>query len=98
MTGAGNSIHTDALPFFAGKQVRIAVHADEIGREAGERWAQQLYQAGAKYVDRFDFNGVALADGKPCKDLAEYASLLDDDRLDPDRIYAGLSQTEWPTT
>jgi hypothetical protein len=77
MTGAGNSIHADALPHFAGTHIRIAVHADEAGRKAGERWATQLYSAGAERVDSFNFAGLAKADGQPVKDLADFATLLD---------------------
>jgi len=100
MTGAGNAIDAEALPLFAGKHTRIAFHAEESekGREAAHRWKDQLYGAGAALIDGFDFNGKALADGKPCKDLAEYASLLDDERPDPDRVFAGLPQMGKPTT
>jgi hypothetical protein len=76
MTGAGNSIHTDALPSFAGKHVRIAVHDDNAGRKAGERWAGQLYRAGAARVDWFDFSGLTKRDGQPVKDLADFAAQL----------------------
>jgi hypothetical protein len=79
MTGAGNSIHAVALPLFAGRHVRIAVHADNEGRSAGERWARQLYHAGATLVDGFHFDGITKYDGRPAKDLADFATLLDPD-------------------
>jgi hypothetical protein len=79
MTGAKNPIDPDALPFFAGKRVRIAVHLDDAGREAGERWAFQLYAAGATLVDGFNFNGLTMPDGRPVEDLADFATLLDPD-------------------
>jgi hypothetical protein len=79
LTGAGNSIHADALPLFAGRRVRIAVHADSKGREAGERWARQLYGAGAASVDGFHFDGLSKRDGQPVEDLADFATLLDPD-------------------
>lgn len=76
MTGAGNSIHPDALPLFAGKHVRIAIHDDVKGHEAARRWADQLYRAGAKLVDGFDFAGMKKRDGRPVEDLADFATLL----------------------
>jgi hypothetical protein len=81
MTGAGNSIHADALPVFAGKHVRVAVHGDDAGRKAGKHWAQQLYGAGAACVDWFDFSGLVRRDGQPVKDLADFATQLDLDCL-----------------
>jgi hypothetical protein len=77
MTGAGNSIHADALSHFAGKHVRIATHDDDAGRAAGVKWATQLYTAGAALVDRFNFAGLVMANGKPVNDLADFATLLD---------------------
>lgn len=77
MTGAGNSIRPDALPRFAGKHVRIAVHDDKAGRTAGERWAKALYSAGAALVDSINFAGLTKADGQPVKDLADFATMLD---------------------
>ena len=76
---AGNSIRADALPLFAGRRVRIAVHADSQGRDAGERWAHQLYGAGAIAVDGFHFDGLTKRDGKPVEDLADFAGLLKQD-------------------
>ena len=90
MTGAGNSIHADALAHFAGKHVRIAVHADDKGHEAGERWADQLYYAGAKERDWFDFSGLTKHDGQPVKDLADFSTLLGPDDLPPARVLSGL--------
>jgi len=76
MTGAGPSIHMTALPYFEGKRIRIPVHADDAGRRAGERWAGQLYDAGAKLVDGFHFPALPMPTGKPVKDLADLATLL----------------------
>jgi hypothetical protein len=90
MTGAGNSIHADALPLFAGKRVRIAVHADEQGREAGRRWANQLWRAGAVRVDGFDFSGLERCDDQPVKDLANFATLLDLDAPPVAQVLADL--------
>lgn len=93
MTGAGNSIHVDALQHFAGKHIRIATHDDDSGRDAGAKWARQLYGAGAATVDRFVFNGLAMADGQPVNDLADYSTLLgfDDDAPTPPAVLAGMT-------
>ena len=90
MTGAGNLIHADSLPLFAGKRVRIAVHADDQGREAGERWAAQLYRAGAVAVDGVHFDGLTKRDGQPIKDLADFATLLDSDEPPAVSVLADL--------
>jgi hypothetical protein len=90
VTGAGNSIHADALPHFAGKHIRLAVHDDDAGRKAGERWAGQLYRAGAERVDSFDFAGLTKNDGQPVKDLADFATLLDHANPPAVRVLAGL--------
>lgn len=79
MTGASKRISKDALPRFRGKRVRIFVHQDEAGRDAGERWKDQLYLAGASKVDGFSFEGLRLPAGRPIKDLADYATLIRSD-------------------
>jgi len=78
VTGAGNSIHAEAIPMFANKRVRIGVHADNAGKTAAERWAEQLHEVGAE-VDGFEFDGATLR-GKPIEDLADFATLLDDEK------------------
>lgn len=88
ITGAGNSIHADALPLFAGRHVRIAVHADKEGREAGERWARELHHAGASCVDGFHFDRLIMPNGCAVKDLADYATLLDFERPPRVRVFA----------
>lgn len=90
MTGGGNNIQPNALAFFAGKHIRIAVHADDQGREAGERWAGQLYGAGAEALDGFDFSGLVRSDGKPVKDLADFATLLDLERTQTVAVFSDL--------
>lgn len=81
ITGSGNAIDPAALPLFAGKHVRIAVHDDPKGQgmAAAERWARQLFEAGAGKVDWFDFRGLTGCDGKRVTDLADFAKLLDDE-------------------
>jgi len=80
MTGAGNSIHPDALPNFVGKHIRIATHNDleGQGQEAARRWATQLVTVAAAKVEVIDFGktGLTKFDGSPIKDLADYATLL----------------------
>lgn len=83
MLGASQRIHPDSLPMFTGKRVRILCHADEAGRRAAQRWAEQLLSVGGK-VDGFDFSGLERVDGKPAKDLNDCLLLNAD----------GFSQTE----
>lgn len=90
LTGAGNSIHTDAFPYFAGKVVRITVHDDPEGRDAARRWADQLYRAGATHVDGFDFAGILTRDGQLVQDLADFATLLDPDESVSVRVFDDL--------
>lgn len=47
MTGAGLSIHPEALPLFKNKTVSLFVHNDAAGIEAARRWQDQLTDAGA---------------------------------------------------
>lgn len=94
MTGAGNTIHADALPLFAGKRVRIAVHSDSQGRRAGERWARQLYGAGATYVDGLDFGEITKNDNQPAQDLADYATLLDDENTSVGYVLADFTAAQ----
>lgn len=47
MIGGGLSIHAEALPLFAGKQVCIFSHHDQAGIDAARNWAKQLTEAGA---------------------------------------------------
>lgn len=77
MTGAGNSIHPEALPYFAGKRIRIVAHADDEGRAAAQRWSDQLYHAGAVHVDFVNFGRVKMPNGEMAKDLADFVTLLD---------------------
>jgi hypothetical protein len=90
VTGAGNGISPNALPLFAGKRIRIAAHADTPGRDAAERWAAQLYKAGAQEVDRFDFAGLMKSDTKPVNDLADFATCLDLEHPPTLQVFADL--------
>ena len=87
--GASASIHSDALPFFAGKHVRIFEHSDVAGSDAGQRWASQLTQAGAT-VDGFTFD-------PPHKDLADLFAATDAESLNcPSDIFEGLNMEDSP--
>jgi hypothetical protein len=81
MAGTGPAIHPEALAHFAGKKVLIPQHNEqsEAGAIAAARWSAQLYDAGAARVDGFDFAGITLGNGTPCKDLADYATVLNSD-------------------
>lgn len=78
MLGGCARIHPSALPLFAGKRVRIFVHADETGANAADRWAVQLTEAGAD-ADAFSFAGLRRTDGAPVKDLCDLAAVHADD-------------------
>lgn len=85
MTGAGNSINSEALPFFAGKRVRIACHDDDAGRAASLKWSAQLYGAGAELVDRINFQ-------KPVKDLADYAAQIVPEAVPAEGVFKEMKQ------
>jgi hypothetical protein len=76
MTGAGNRLHADDLPYFIGKRIVIAMHNDtdhEKGAEAAHCWAIQLEQAKARDVVGFDFTKY------DCKDLSDYLAAFKPD-------------------
>jgi hypothetical protein len=77
MLGASLSIPDDALPYFAGKRVRIFPDNDEEGQDAEARWSAPLLAAGAD-VDGFSFAGLLRADGGPVKDLNDFAHVHPD--------------------
>lgn len=68
MLGAGQKIHPEALPLFAGKRVRIYNHGDEPGRKAARRWAAQLATVGCQ-VDAIDCGGFKMSNGAVSNDL-----------------------------
>ena len=70
-------IHSDALPLFAGKRVRIFGHTDKAGNKTVQRWTEQLQTVRAD-VDAFSLDGINQADGQPVKDLNELARLSAD--------------------
>jgi hypothetical protein len=77
--GAGLSLPADALRYFTGKEITICQHADTAhtkGQDAASRWAAQLRGAGAASIRFTDFSQARMADGRPCKDLADFATTL----------------------
>jgi hypothetical protein len=78
MLGGCARIHSDALPMFARKRVRIFPHVDDTGDGAAKRWAEQLAEAGAN-VDAFSLAGLRRMDGAPVKDLCDLAAIHADD-------------------
>ena len=85
MLGRSCRILPEALPLFAGRHVRIVPHLDpdEGGIEAAQRWADQLREAGAT-VDFYKLpEELRRRDGKPAKDLCDFANLPE---RDADRI------------
>ena len=68
MLGAGQKIHPQSLPHFAGKYVRLFPHRDEAGSRAAETWCRQLQRAGAT-VDCFNHERFQQKPDQPCKDL-----------------------------
>jgi hypothetical protein len=77
--GAGLSIPADALHYFAGKEITLCQHADTghaSGQDAAQRWAAQLRAAGAASVHFAGFAQVRMVGGRPCKDLADFATTL----------------------
>ncbi len=91
MLGASLSILDDALPYFAGKRVRIFPDNDQEGQDAGAKWAAQLLSAGAD-VDGFSFAGLLQANGAPVKDLNDFAHVgVDQWEKERDAIEEALS-------
>jgi hypothetical protein len=61
MLGAGQNIHSEALGYFMGRDVRILAHPDEAGATAARKWGSQLVGAGAS-VTAFQLEGGDLND------------------------------------
>jgi len=97
MTGAAKKIHVDALPLFASKRVRICVHDDKAGHDAGQRWANQLYGAGASDVSGFAFDGLIRPDGEAVEDLADFARLFDSGEAPAARLMADILPIPLPS-
>jgi hypothetical protein len=83
ITGASNRIPDDAVPYFAGKRVRIFPHLDDAGKEAARRWTAQLESVNAT-VDCFDLSGIPTVSNGRVADLNDLSS-LDADAFESDR-------------
>ncbi len=83
-------IHPEALKLFKGRHVRIFPHndADGGGVEAGQRWAEQVHEAGAESIDGFDFSNLARIDGKPVSDLNDCTILCENDQNQIEQLLA----------
>jgi hypothetical protein len=81
MLSPSDAIAPEALPYFAGRHVRIFPHCDAeaAGLQRAGSWQQQLLRAGAARVDLFDFSSYRQADGQPVTALWEFVQ-----RLHPD--------------
>ena len=76
-------IPEEELRHFQGKYIRIFADADGPGLQAEGRWWHQLEAAGAK-VDGYSFAGLIRSDGRPVKDLNDFA-LIDPDQWEAER-------------
>lgn len=76
MLGASASIAPQALRLLAGRRVRIFPHyeANSTGRNASERWAEQLVRVGCD-VDCFNFEGLRRSTGEAAKDLNDLTTI-----------------------
>jgi hypothetical protein len=78
-----HAIPQGELRHFQGKRVRIFADADGPGLQAEGRWWHQLEAAGAS-VDGYSFDGFIRSDGKPIKDLNDFA-LIDPNQWEAQR-------------
>lgn len=78
MLGAGQKIHSDALPLLTGKRIRICPHADNAGRAAAVRWKEQLESVDC-VVDAVDLAGLRKRDGSPVNDLNDCTQIHPED-------------------
>ena len=78
-----SAIPEEELRHFHGKRVRIFADADGPGLQAEGRWWHQLEAAEAR-VDGYSFEGLLRSDGKPVKDLNDFA-LIDPDQWEAER-------------
>ena len=69
MLGASCTIACDALEYFKDKNVTLFPHVDPAGKEAAQRWGDQIYNAGAKEIGVFDLDGAINEQGKKVNDL-----------------------------
>ena len=93
MTGASLSIHEAALPYFAGKKIRIFPHIDEAGKNAAVRWERQLRRV-SRDVECFNLANIRLVNGVTAKDLNDVCYFHPDDFEDDRELWRMLSFAE----
>ena len=69
MLGASCTIACDALEYFKDKNVTLFPHLDPAGKEAAQRWGDQIHHAGAKEIGVFDLDGAINEQGENVNDL-----------------------------
>ena len=69
MLGAGCNIAEEALEHFNGKRVTLFPHVDQAGKDAAQRWGEQLHQVGVQDILVFELDGAINEQGKPVNDL-----------------------------
>jgi len=74
MMGTSCNFKPSELEQLAGKRVRIFVHSDKVGKNAGSKWAKQLQSAGVM-VDGFSFEEAIREDNASVKDLNDLVRL-----------------------
>ena len=74
MMGTSPNFKHSELGQLAGKRVRIFVHSDNVGKNAGSKWAKQLQSVGVR-VDGFSFEEAIREDNASVKDLNDLVRL-----------------------
>jgi len=69
MLGAACNIAEEALEHFNGKHVTLFPHVDQAGKEATQRWGDQLYHAGVQDILVFELDGAINEQGQAVNDL-----------------------------
>ena len=75
MLGASCSISEEALQHFRGKKVTLYPHLDQAGREAAQRWGDQLHSSGIEEIDIFSLDGATNESGHEVNDLYDTFNL-----------------------
>ena len=65
------AISDTALLLFAGKEVCLFSHTDQIGRQAKNRWGRQLVATGIE-PEIYDLSGLTTAAGSPIFTLSDF--------------------------
>lgn len=73
VTGASNSIHSDAMPSFRDKRVFIVPHRDAPGQVGAARWRDQLLRFAAS-VRMLQLPAATSPEGEPLNDLNDFVA------------------------